>query len=332
MMRTTALALLLLGATGSAAAAQRFEPLESQGMRWYKGNTHTHTNRSDGDSPPEVVAQWYREHGYNFLVLSEHNVFTDPRTLAHLTDSTFILIPGEELTSSFEQRPVHVNGLNIPHVLPAQKDSTLAGTIQKNVDAVRQVNGVPHINHPNFGWAIDAQTLARIERDRLVEIFNGHPHVHNVGGDGFPGMEEVWDFLLSSGKRMYGIAVDDAHTFQGEFSPLRSNPGRGWVAVLARSLDAAAIMEALEAGRFYASTGVALDAVEVEPRALTVRVQQNRNFKYTTEFIGRDGRVLATVGGIAPRYELKGDELYVRARVRDSNGFVAWTQPVFVQR
>ncbi|MDD3764526.1 MAG: hypothetical protein PHP86_14650 [Nevskiales bacterium] len=41
--------------------------------RWWKGNTHTHTWWSDGDSPPETAAAWYREHGYQFLVLSDHN-------------------------------------------------------------------------------------------------------------------------------------------------------------------------------------------------------------------------------------------------------------------
>lgn len=40
---------------------------------WWKGNTHTHTWWSDGDSPPESVAAWYRERGYHFLVLSDHN-------------------------------------------------------------------------------------------------------------------------------------------------------------------------------------------------------------------------------------------------------------------
>lgn len=42
-------------------------------LRWWKGNTHTHTWWSDGDSPAETAAAWYREHGYNFLVLSDHN-------------------------------------------------------------------------------------------------------------------------------------------------------------------------------------------------------------------------------------------------------------------
>jgi Histidinol phosphatase and related hydrolases of the PHP family len=41
---------------------------------WYKGNTHTHTFYSDGDSLPDEVARWYVEHGYDFLVLTDHNV------------------------------------------------------------------------------------------------------------------------------------------------------------------------------------------------------------------------------------------------------------------
>lgn len=42
--------------------------------RWWKGNLHTHTLWSDGDDFPEMVAQWYRTQGYNFLALSDHNV------------------------------------------------------------------------------------------------------------------------------------------------------------------------------------------------------------------------------------------------------------------
>jgi hypothetical protein len=324
--------VLSLALSASPAWPQRFQPFDTDGLRWYRGNTHTHTTESDGDSPPEVVARWYKEHGYQFLVLSDHNVFTDPAKLAHLADSTFLLIPGEELTSSFERKPVHVNGLNIPHVLEAQRDSTLVGTVQRNVDAVRSVSGVPHINHPNFGWALDTAVLVRIERDRLIEIFNGHPLVHNQGGGDSPGMEAVWDWLLSQGRLLYGIAVDDAHHFQGEFAPARSNPGRGWLGVAAASLTAVALMEALEAGHFYASTGVVLDRILVEPTRLTVHVRAIGDFKYTTEFIGQDGLVLASVPGVEASYTMGGDERYVRAQVRDSGGAVAWVQPVFVER
>ncbi len=322
-----ALVSLFQGKDGPA-----FEIPRTAGLHWFKGNTHTHTTMSDGDSVPEEVARWYKEKGYRFLVLSDHNIFTDPKTLSSLVDSSFLLISGEELTSSFQKKPVHVNGLNIPRKLDPQIDTTLLGTIQKNVDEVRSVKGAPHINHPNFGWAIDQFTLLKVKNNNLLEIFNGHPLVHNVGGGGTPGLEEVWDFLLTSGMRIYGIAVDDAHHFKGEFGPARSNPGKGWVVVRARSLNAQEIIDNLEAGQFYASTGVELEDVAVEPDRIEVRIRQRSSFKYRTEFIGSGGRVLSVSLENAAVYKLKGDEMYVRAKVSDSGGSVAWVQPVFVRR
>jgi hypothetical protein len=355
--RTTLAHALALGtlcgisAAGMAQENWEFEVPELEGLRWFKGNTHTHTTESDGDSPPETVARWYKEHGYAFLVLSDHNVFTDPQALAHLVDSTFLLIPGEELTSGYQGKAVHVNGLNIPGVVMPRVAEGLAETIQANVDAVREVDGVPHINHPNFGWSFGADELARVEGDRLLEIFNGHPSVHSEGGGGHPSVEEIWDVLLTGGKRIYGIAVDDAHHFLGEFSPQRSNPGRGWVAVLAESLDARELMESLERGLFYASTGIVVERLNIERDRLEVTIQPRGDFRYTTEFIGPGGTILKrahgnrvsftlgeTAGGplsyllesAAGRGLAEGPLPYVRARIRDSGGARAWIQPVFL--
>lgn len=328
LLLLTGFSLLLLLA---AAHSQEFEVPKAEGMHFFKGNTHTHTTMSDGDSPPEEVARWYKAHGYRFLVLSDHNFFTDPATISSLVDSTFLIVPGEELTTSFGKKPVHVNGLNIQRLITPQKDSTLLGTVQKNVDAVRSVEGVPHINHPNFGWAIDRATLLQVRNNKLLEIYNGHPLVHNRGGSGHPGIEEVWDYLLTAGMRIYGIAVDDAHQFKQEFGPTRSNPGRGWIVVRASKLDAQEIMHNLEEGNFYASTGVELEDVRIEPRRMVIRIKQDSNFGYRTEFIGEGGHVLLRTEGILAEYELTGKEKYVRARVTDSGGAVAWIQPIFVK-
>lgn len=323
----SALSLVVLSCV---VQSQTFEVPKNDGLHFFKGNTHTHTTMSDGDAVPEEVARWYKSHGYRFLVLSDHNVFTDPATLSALVDSSFLLIPGEEVTTSFRKKPVHVNGLNIPGVVSPQTDSTLLRTIQSNVDVVRAVHGVPHINHPNFGWALDQETILQVRNNNLLEIYNGHPQVHNRGGSGHPGLEEVWDFLLSSGMRIYGIAVDDAHHFKQEFGPTRANPGKGWVMVRASSLDAREIMRNLEAGNFYASTGVELEDVRMEPTRMVIRIKQNANFGYRTEFIGEGGKVLLRAEGNLAEFDLKGGEKYVRARVTDSGGSMAWVQPAFV--
>ena len=41
--------------------------------KWWKGNLHTHTLWSDGDDYPEQIAKWYKDHGYHFLTLTDHN-------------------------------------------------------------------------------------------------------------------------------------------------------------------------------------------------------------------------------------------------------------------
>jgi hypothetical protein len=331
---TLAIPFVLAGTPAHPAGAQeaRFDtgPLQCGDCSWFKGNTHTHTTESDGDSSPEYVTLWYKEHGYDFLILSDHNTITDPELLGHLVEEGFLLIPGEEVTSSFEDRAVHVNALNVHEFVEPRREATLVGTIQANVDAVREVEAVPHINHPTFGWSFGPRELGEVGNYRLLEIFNGHPSVHNLGGGGYPGMEEIWDILLTQGKTVFGIAVDDAHHFQGEFSAHRANPGRGWVGVKARDLSAASLMEAMEAGRFYASTGVELEDVEVTENRIEIRVKPRGDFRYTTTFIGAGGKILAEVHGTDVAYDLRSPELYVRAKVEDSGGAVAWVQPAFV--
>ena len=72
-MRNRPLALVLVLSVGTALA----QAPQSPAKRWFKGNLHTHTLNSDGDSTPHEVTTWYREHGYNFLVLTDHNHLTD---------------------------------------------------------------------------------------------------------------------------------------------------------------------------------------------------------------------------------------------------------------
>jgi hypothetical protein len=340
---TVWLSIGLLGLTAwpalerAAAAADgpEFEQsIPGSQLRWYKGNTHTHTLNSDGDSTPDDVARWYREHGYQFLVMTDHNFLTsvDGLNAVHGANEQFLVIKGEEVTSTFQSKPVHVNGLDVSsQVEPMRNASSLLATIQGNVDAIRKADGVPHINHPNFGWSMTPDDLRQVTNNRLFEIFNGHPTVHNFGGGGVPGLEQVWDQLLSQGIWLYGIAVDDAHVFKQPGNPDVAGPGRGWVVIRAPRLETRALLTALERGDFYASNGVDLTDIRTTASSMTVQVRPRGDFKYRIQFIGKAGRLLQESIEPTATYTFTGDEGYVRAKVLDSAGRAAWVQPVPVK-
>jgi len=303
-------------------------------MRWFKGNTHTHTVNSDGDSTPDAVVRWYREHGYQFLVLTDHNYLTsvDGLNALHGAEEKFLVIKGEEVTDRFGDKPLHINGLNVGRRVDPQGGKSVVEVLQRNVDAIRGADGVSHINHPNFGWAITIDELRQVQNNRLLEIFNGHPQVNNVGGGGVPGLEEAWDTILTTGKLLYGIAVDDAHVFKDPGNLNVAGPGRGWVVVRAARLDARSILDALEGGDFYASTGVDLIDYRVTAAAMTVEVRKTAYSKYRIQFVGAGGTILKEAADSLATYEFTGSEQYVRARVLESNGRQAWCQPVMAPR
>jgi len=98
--------------------------------------------------------------------------------------------------------------------------------------------------------------------------------------------------------------------------------------VRAARLESRAIVEALERGDFYSSTGVELRALDVTPTAITMTVREVPSSKYRIQFIGRQGRILSEATASPATYTFKGDEGYVRAKVLESNGKAAWLQPV----
>ncbi len=234
-------------------------------LRWWKGNLHTHTFWSDGDDFPEMVVRWYKEHGYHFLALSDHNCLSRGQRWMVVTDKRRAAF--ERYLGQFGQQWVETR--------KDEKDQTLV-------------------------------RLKPLSEYRCL-------------------FEEPDRFLL---------------------------------------------IEAMNAGDFYCSTGVTLAKIAFENDTLTVRVEPEPGVTYTTRFLGtrrgydRAGRpvtdaegneirttrrysreigaVLAEAAGTTARYTLRGDEIYVRAKVissrKNASSHVpdecesAWTQPVVVKR
>ncbi len=347
--KTLTLAILAVCAiilTGSPAqAGPEHGQIHDLQLQWYKGNTHTHSNNQGGDSPPGEVALWYRQHDYDFLVISDHNYLAKIDVLQQEIDrivekeeeKPFLLVPGEEVSNSVtveERRHViHFIGVDTNRTVGSLKADSVQGLMQETIDQIHDAGGFPHVNHPNFYWSITADDLYSMKRLRHFEIYNGHPSVHVFGGGQQPSLEELWDDLLSRGRIYYGVATDDAHVFK-EWGRRLSNPGRGWIVVRAPELTRKALVDAMLRGDFYASTGVELEELSMADGAIHLKIKQVNSDslnseRYQTQFIGRGGKILKTDESLEPSYSLKSKELYVRARVTSSNGAHAWTQPLF---
>jgi hypothetical protein len=323
-MKTVALLCgIAIGLTMMASAGSTSQPAQAS---WFRGNLHSHSVNSDGDSPPADLMAWYKRNGYHFLAITDHNTFTDPAPYDTNPGDSFLLLGGEEITNA---KTVHVNAIGIAKAIPEQPGATVPALLQASIDAVRAQGGIALINHPNFLWAFTAKEMSQVKGAGLLEIASGHPLVNHDGDGRVPSTEQMWDELLTGGMRIFGAAVDDSHNFREEFSIDRANPGRAWITVRAAALSREAILAAINAGDFYASTGVTLTALDVSRDALEIAVAAAPSQRYRVVFVGAGGQVLATSYDNPARYDFAGNERYVRARIEESSGRRAWTQPVF---
>ena len=230
---------------------------------------------------------------------------------------------------SFQGKPLHINALNLPIDSSRSKPRRhgVAEVLQNNVDAIRMAGGVPHINHPNFGWAITPDELRALRNNKLFEVYDGHPMVINAGGYGHPSLERAWDALLSPRVVLFGLATDDAHHFKAR-RPLVVRPGMGWVMVRAEKLEAKAIAAAINRGGSMRRRASNLPPTRdghrgyAEGEATSVGTQPSDNMwaGYPSRSSARAGRCLQEVEGIDATYTVKGTEGYVRARVTQSDG------------
>jgi hypothetical protein len=263
-----------------------------------------------------------------------------------------LLIPAEEVTSSFERKPIHINASNVAGKIAPQKGDSVQDVIRKTMRAAaahaeqhdRPV--LAHLNHPNFGWGVTADDIAQVQEEHFFEVYNGHPGVNHRGDQARPSTERLWDIANTTRRRdldaplLYGLGTDDCHNYHNASG---STPGRGWVMVRAGACTPAALIAAIEAGDFYASSGVVLDEVTFDGRTMTIDIAAQGDARYVTEFVGtrrggEPGEVFARIQGLQPRYTARGDELFLRATVTsslradnpvwDDQPRQAWVQPV----
>jgi hypothetical protein len=269
---------------------------------------------------------------------------------------SFLIIRSEEVTSSFENKPVHINVTNIKDKIEPFKGNSVYEVMQQTLDAViaqRKELNVPmfaHINHPNFGYGIDVEDLKKLNGERFFELYNGHPSVNNEGDDMHMDLESMWDLINisyynDSKPLLFGIATDDSHNYHIK-SNNHSNTGRGWIMVNSQKLETSSLINSMEAGNFYSSSGIILKRVYNNNKKISVEVKPEKGILYEIIFMGyRKGSYnveeLKRVTGTSSSYTFQENDIFVRVKIK-SNDFIknatrlgetkqAWTQPVIVK-
>ncbi len=288
--------------------------------RFFKGNLHTHSTRSDGAHPPEAVIAAYKAAGYDFLALTDHFLpeydwpVTDTRDFR---DESFTTIISAELhaprTSLGEAWHIKAVGLPLDFA-PAAKGETGPEIARRAYDAGAFVG----IVHPSW-YGLTLDDARTIDCAHAIEIYNHGSEVEVGRGYDWP----FCDSLLNDGWRLSGYATDDAHE-------LTHDAFGGWVQVRAEDPDPDALLEALKAGHYYSSQGPEIHDIRIEADEAVVISSPAA----TVQAVGRGSRSLKVMGEelTEARFALKRfADSYLRITVVDAAGRKAWSNPIWLQ-
>lgn len=316
---------------------------------WYKGNMHSHTTISDGMLTPEQAAKLYRENGYNFLCLSEHDIYTDHRK--QLNTDNFILIPAVESSvilyrdkgTNERYKLHHLHGIlgtdqmqeaapegifsHLQYILPQKffGEWTGAQACQEAADMLAAHGCVVTYNHPIWSRVTEEEFIYT-EGIGALEIFNYNTvQESNTGYD-----VTYWDRMLRMGKRINGFASDDNHN-EGLFE----DSCGGWICVQSPDLSHDSIVQNFMDGNYYSSSGPEIHDWGIRDGKVWIDSSAVNHVNFVCGNIINDG---TTVLGQCfkdtlshAEYTLKGHETYVRVEVVDKYGRTAWTNPIYME-
>ncbi len=324
---------------------------------FFKANLHMHSYMSDGKYSPKEIKEQYKKHGYSIVAFTDHEHIIDN---SHLNDEDFLAITGCELavkeneklsavTNHF-MKVAHFNAYaldphntktpchaavyerffindNCRHLLTESGEYQRAygaQAINKMIADIKAQGFIVSYNHP--GWSLEnANDYMNYEGMFAVEIYN-----HSCVQMGFGDDEHVFDDLLRAGKQVYCTACDDAHVKTGFDSPDSDTFG-GWVCINAEKLEYDSIMNALQNGDFYASTGPEILSLTVEGN--TVRVKCSAAASITLITAARYRKTAFAEKGetiTEAEFALDSMDKSFRIRINDEHGKHAYSQSYLI--
>lgn len=284
--------------------------VDSKGNRWYKGNLHTHTTRSDGRKKPEEAVACYRAAGYDFLSLTDHWVVSQTEE-----QENFLLISGCEydIGASVQEEIYHILALGM------RKDPRLvrgALGVQEVVDTIRAYGGLAVLAHP--AWSLNrpchVKALSGLDGTEIFNTVSGFPWNCRAYSGGFV------DQMAAEGLLLPCLAGDDAHFYQGE-------EARSFIYVKSEALTEQHILSALRRGDFYASQGPRFEITYAEGRLLVSSTPVQR-VAFFTDTVYVPDRVAEGDGITRAEYQVKAKDTFVRVELFDGDGRMAWSSPL----
>lgn len=293
------------------------------GSRMLKGNLHCHTTLSDGQLTPAEAIHQYAQAGYEFLAITDHNRYN----FQNFAPETGILIlPGAELgrlMGDFNQKghqAVHIvslgqtenNGFSDGQEIIFKKGGDVCGC-QDILDAIASANNISIFCHPEFSGNT-IEEVAGLDGFSMIEVWNTGSVLNFSVNANTP----HWDSLLDKGKRVYAVASDDAHKLP-EFC-------QSFLMVRAEK-NVPSILNALQKGEFYASTGPEIYDFYIEDGKAVVRCSPAVEISFKS--LRSPHFTTRGVDLTQAQTEVRPATAYLRAEVVDKDGKRAWSNPIF---
>ena len=293
--------------------AFRFEPSPfSDSGQWIKAGFHCHTVNSDGGLTPETTVDRYRAEGFRCLGITDHHQVTGTEAFS---GDGFVGIDSTENGGSPD-----IIGVGISETAPVE------GSLFQRTRALAAQGGFTILAHPAYSAATIGDVLQAPDL-AAMEIYNAYCDEAYANGIAV----ELWDMLLGRGRRIWGLAGDDAH-----LNPRKryySDAGRAWVEVFAPELSRDAILSALKRGAFYSTQGPTFSSISVDGSTVHVSCSPVAQVRWRT--FGPVGFVdHASEGGHLTESDLPEwfePRTFVRVELVDHNGKRAWSNPLFVE-
>lgn len=313
--------------------------------QWFKGNLHSHTTESDGNYTPQEATQEFRKQGYSFLCISDHNLYTDYRSLLNTDD--FIILPGLEAAAVlFDKENTcicvhHVNGIlgttamqqaatkpllqhketYEPRVFYNKWDEEKVA--QEIIDDLHERGCFVTYNHPMWS-RVSSELLKKLYDIDILEIFNYN--TENESGTGY--ITSCWDQILRQGRRQLANAADDNHN-DGIFDDAFG----GFIMVNARNLTHDAIVSAILSGNYYSSAGPYILEWGIKNGTAYICCDSVERINFIADgYVGAGTTVIAKEEPLQKaEWKLTGKEKYIRIECVDAQGRRAWTNPMYIK-